>query len=214
MTYSWSLWEKMHNAAVGNKGIGSLIEYMAHDVNTFPKNGYRMTFTDNHDKNSWEGNQYTNFGDGLHAAMVLAGTVNGMPLVYSGQEAGLDRSLAFFEKDEIEWKEHENYNIYKKLFTLKHKNQALWNGKWGGEMVRVYNDKMEQVISFVREKNGDRVMPIINFSNKSCSAKLNTEYYKGEYKELFSWEDYLIEGDDIFELGPWEYIILYQQNTE
>ena len=64
-----------------------------------------MTFTENHDKNAWEGNQYSNFGDGLTACMVMAGTVNGMPLVYSGQEAGLNRSLKFFDKDPIEWKE-------------------------------------------------------------------------------------------------------------
>jgi glycosidase len=54
-----------------------------------------MLFTDNHDKNSWEGNQFSNFGKGLETAMALCGTANGMPLVYSGQEAGLDRSLAF-----------------------------------------------------------------------------------------------------------------------
>ena len=86
---------------------------------TFPKNAYRMTFTENHDKNSWEGNQYLNFGEGLEASMILACTVNGMPLVYSGQEAGLDRSLKFFDKDEIQWKRHRFADIYTKLFTIK-----------------------------------------------------------------------------------------------
>lgn len=52
MTYSWSLWDKMKEVTTGKKNIGGLVEYMAHDVNTFPHNGYRMTFTDNHDKNS------------------------------------------------------------------------------------------------------------------------------------------------------------------
>lgn len=32
MTYSWSLWDKMHDATVGNKNIAGLVEYMAHDV--------------------------------------------------------------------------------------------------------------------------------------------------------------------------------------
>jgi glycosidase len=210
MTYSWSLWEKMHGAAVGGKGIGSLIEYMAHDVNTFPKNAYRMTFTDNHDKNSWEGNQYSNFGEGLHAAMVLAGTVNGMPLVYSGQEAGLDRSLAFFEKDLIEWKENENYHIYKKLFELKHNNQALWNGKWGGEMVRIYNDRMDKVISFVREKYGDRVISVINFSSHPVTVTLNTENYRGKYRDLLNESDLLFTGKDTMELEAWGYHVYYQ----
>jgi glycosidase len=214
MTYSWSLWEKMHAAAVGNKGIGGIVEYMAHDVSTFPRGGFRMTFTDNHDKNAWEGTQYSNFGDGLKAAMVLASMVNGMPLVYSGQEAGLNRSLAFFEKDMIDWKEHPNAEIYKKLFALKHNNQSLWNGEWGGEMVRVYSDKMEQVISFFREKNGDKVLPVINFSDKPVSVLLDTRYFSGTYNELFSGKEYNTGDKLSLELKPWEYFVFYQENTE
>jgi cyclomaltodextrinase / maltogenic alpha-amylase / neopullulanase len=211
MTYSWSLWNKMHDATVGKKGIGGLVEYMAHDVNTFPKGGYRMTFTENHDKNSWEGNQYSNFGAGLHASMVMASVVNGMPLVYSGQEAGLNRSLAFFDKDLIQWKSNENADIYTKLFHLKHTNQALWNGEWGGEMVRIDNNKKDQVISFVREKNGDKVFPVINFSDQPVTVKLDSKYYTGAYIELFSGNLYTLQGDDVFTLNPWSYLVLTQK---
>ncbi|MDF1550389.1 MAG: alpha-amylase family glycosyl hydrolase [Bacteroidales bacterium] len=211
MTYSWTLWNKMHEVAKRKAGIGGLIEYLAHDVSSFPRGAYRMTFTDNHDKNSWEGNQYSNFGEGLHAAMVLASVVNGMPLVYSGQEAGLNRSLAFFDKDTINWQPHVNAGIYKKLFELKHKNQALWNGEWGGEMVRIYNDKMDQVISFAREKNGYKVLPIINFGDKAVKVILDAKYQKGNYTELFSGKEYVLNGEDVFELEAWEYLILWQE---
>ncbi len=211
MTYAWSLWDKMREATHDKKGIGGVIGYLAHDVNTFPKGGYRLTFTDNHDKNSWEGNQYSNFGEGLHAAMALTGTVNGMLLVYSGQEAGLDRSLKFFDKDSIAWKPHPNADIFKKLFALKHQNQALWNGEWGGEMVRIYSDKMDQVISFVREKNGDRVLSVINFSDKPVTTKLQTKYYTGAYRELFTDKEYTLQGDDTLTLEPWGYRVLVLQ---
>ena len=208
MTYSWSLWDKMRDAATGKKGIGGLVEYLAHDVNTFPKGAYRMTFTDNHDKNSWEGNQYSNFGDGLEACMVLACTVNGMPLVYSGQEAGLNRSLKFFDRDPIEWKAHPFFDMYKKLFTLKHKNQALWNGASGGEMVRIFNDKPAQVISFSREKNGDKVIPIINFSEKRVTVKLNSRRHAGLYTDLLTNVSYTLKGDDEISLPPKGYLVL------
>ena len=208
MTYSWSLWEKMRDVTTGGKSITGLVEYMAHDVNTFPHDAYRMTFTDNHDKNSWEGNQYSNFGDGLKACMVLACTVNGMPLVYSGQEAGLSRSLKFFDKDSIEWKEHPFYEMYKKLFELKHKNQALWNGEWGGVMMRIYNDKPAQIISFAREKNGERVIPVINFSDKPVTVTFNGNYYSGTYTELFTGNSYTLKGDDQLTLDRWSYLVL------
>lgn len=210
MTYAWSLWEQMTEVAKGHRGIAGLVEYLAHDVNTFPKGAYRMTFTENHDKNSWEGNQYSNFGDALPVSMVMASVVRGMPLIYSGQEAGLSKSLAFFDKDEIEWKDHPNTEMYKTLFDLKHKNQALWNGQWGGEMVRIYSDKMNQVVSFVREKNGDKVLPVLNFSDKPVKVTLDTKYQKGEYTELFSGKKYSLKGGDVFDLNAWGYLVLVQ----
>lgn len=89
-----------------------------------------------------------------------------MPLVYSGQEAGLNRSLLFFDKDLIEWNHHPFADLYKKLFALKNRNQALWNGAAGGEMIRIFNDKTESVLSFAREKNGNKVIPVFNLAQR------------------------------------------------
>lgn len=208
MTYSWTLWDKMAAVTRDKKSIGGLVEYMAHDVSTFPRNGYRMTFTDNHDMNSWNHNMFYNFGDGLEASMVLCSTVNGMPLVYSGQEAGLSKSLKFFDKDEIDWSKLPYEGLFKKLFELKHKNHALWNGNEGGVMVRIYSDKMDQVLSFSRKKGNDKVITIINYSDKPVSVKLDTKYQKGDYTEWFSGKKISLKGDDAFEMKPWEYIIL------
>ena len=208
MTYSWTLWDKMKDATVNKKGIGGLVEYMAHDVGAVPPDAFRMTFTENHDKNSWEGNQFSNFGEGLPACMVLCTVINGMPMVYGGQEAGLSRSLKFFDKDLIEWKQHPFYDLYKRLFTLKHSNHALWNGAWGGEMVRIYNDKMDRIISFSREKDGDKVIPIINFSDQPVTVKLHSIYHKGIYKDYFTGKQYEWKGDDEVTVGAWGYLVL------
>jgi cyclomaltodextrinase / maltogenic alpha-amylase / neopullulanase len=207
MTYSWSLWDEMKKA-IQNKSAGGLFSYMAHDVNAVPPDAYRMTFTENHDKNSWEGNQYSNFGDGLQACMVFCSVVNGMPLVYSGQEAGLNKSLKFFDKDTIGWKQHPFYDLYKKLFALKHNNHALWNGSRGGEMVRLYNDRMDKIISFSREKNGNRIVPIINFSDKPVTVKLKSKYLTGSYTEYFSGTKYELKEDDVVTVGAWGYLVL------
>ncbi|MBF6640684.1 alpha-glucosidase C-terminal domain-containing protein [Flavobacterium sp. J49] len=208
MTYSWTLFDKMVAVTRDKKSIAGLVEYMAHDVSTFPRDGYRMLFTDNHDMNSWNNNMEYNFGDGLEASIVLTGTINGMPLVYGGQEAGLNRSLKFFDKDLIDWSKMPYEGLFKKLFALKHRNPALWNGNEGGVMVRLYNDKMEQVISFSRTKDKNRVIPIINYSDKPVTVKLNSKYLKGDYTEVFSGKKTALKGDDILTLKPWEYAVL------
>lgn len=207
-TYAWSLWYALRDVTVGGGPFDRLIEYLARDVSAFPKDGYRLTFTDNHDKNSWVGNQFTHFGDALPACMVLCSVVNGMPLVYGGQEAGLDRSLQFFEKDAIDWKEHPFAGMYRKLFALKHQNQALWNGAAGGEMVRIFTDQPDRMIAFSREKAGDRVVSVFNFSAQPVTVNLNAQQQAGDYTELFSRENHALAGGDSMSLGPWGYRVL------
>ena len=208
MTYSWTLFDKLKDATTQNKGIAGLVEYLSHDVNSVPKNAYRMVFTDNHDMNSWNGTPQKNFGDGLKTSIVFTGVVNGMQLCYSGQEAGLNRSLKFFDKDPIEWKNHENEVLFSKLFHLKHENQALWNGKYGGEMIRVVNDHQDRVVSFYREKNQDAVLPIFNFSDKTVEVNLDTQYFQGKYRELFTDKNFDIKEKTMLNLEPWSYLVL------
>lgn len=209
-TYNWTLWNILHQIALEETTAKTLAEaYLAEHVSIFPKEGIRMNFVDNHDKNSWEGNQYSNFGDALNAATVFSVMMDGMPLVYSGQEAGLDRSLKFFEKDPIEWKSHENEILYTTLFNLKHQNQALWNGDYGGEMVRIMNDRMDQAISFVREKNGDKVLVFMNLSKDHALVQFDTSFDISVYTNLFTGKLQSINGTLILDMQPWEYLILH-----
>lgn len=208
-TYNWTLWNMLHQIAASKKSAKNLAEeYIAEHVSIFPKEGIRLNFIDNHDKNSWEGDQFTNFGDALKAVIVFSVLMDGMPLLYSGQEAGLERSLAFFEKDPIVWKDHEIGALYAVLFELKHQNQALWNGKFGGEMIRLMNDRLDEVLSFSREKNGDKVLGVINFSGATVSVNVDTSIDAGIYQNLLTGEDYTISEKLALELVPWEYLVL------
>lgn len=208
-TYSWALWDALHNITVKHGSVDALTGgYIAEHVSIWPRNGYRMNFVDNHDKNAWEGTAYQNFGAGLQAAIVLTGTMDGIPMMYSGQEAGLNHALPFFEKDPIEWKEDTVGNIYTRLFHLKHDHPALWNGTSGGEMIRIKNDKMKQVVSFVREKGNDKVITIVNLSGTPANTHFETEHDKGTYRELFTDKNYTLTGDDSFDVAPWNYLVL------
>ena len=98
--------------------------------------------------------------------------------------------------------------LFKKLFDLKHRNHALWNGKEGGVMVRIYSDKMEQVISFSRSKDKDKVIVVMNYSDQPTTVKLNSKFQKGDYTEVFSDQKITLKSDDLFTLKPWEYMVL------
>lgn len=207
MSYAWDLHDVMHEVAIGKKAGDAIYLHFAHALNAWPDNAIKMNFVDNHDKNSWEETMFDRFGSHLETSIVLTATAEGMPLIYSGQEAGLDKVLAFFDKDKIKWQQHPIGELYKTLFELKHKNKALWNGNWGGKMIPVPNDQPKTVFSFVRQKENDKVFVVLNFSDKSQKVRFNENIQIGEYTELFSQQKQNITPNGSVLLEPFAYKI-------
>ncbi|HKK74347.1 MAG TPA: alpha-amylase family glycosyl hydrolase [Saprospiraceae bacterium] len=169
------------------------------------RKGYKMHFTSNHDENAWAGTEFERMGVGHKAFAVLVFTFDGMPLIYTGQEAAMDKQLAFFTKDNIEWGDYPYADFYKTLLELKHRNEALWNGVHGGELVKIPTGKDESVYAFQRDRNGDKVVVIINLSNENQGITLQGDNYVGTYTEVFSGEQVDLEEEASMRLAPWAY---------
>ena len=84
MTYDWSLWDTFAEIAQGKGNADTLRLWLKDGQAGFPADAYRMSFTSNHDINSWRYSDRELFGDKFRAFAVLAATLPGMPLVYSG----------------------------------------------------------------------------------------------------------------------------------
>ena len=166
-----------------------------------------MTFTSNHDKNSWEGTVFDRFGLAAQNFAAFTYMVEGMPLIYSGQEVGLKKSLSFFEKDQIAWGDHPFNSLYARLNKLKKDNNALWNGEWGGRMLPLRTNKPEQVNVIYREKDGNKVVALFNASDKEVVFSVDDKVYSGEYKSFNGRNTVELTEDQQFTLGPWGYQI-------
>jgi glycosidase len=208
MTYAWSWNETMHRIALGTADVEALKVYYAWNDRFYQRDAIRMMFVSNHDKNAWEGTEYEQFGDGLDAAIVLSVIGEGMPLIYNGQEAGSDKRLVFFDKDEIEWRQDQQGELYRTLFALKRAHPALWNGAWGGRMVRVPNSDEKAVLSFVRAQAGDRVFGAFNLSADERTVTLGDGPQAGAWTDAFSGETLTLERDGELTLPPWGYRVL------
>lgn len=171
MTYGWDTLGVFKDIAKGKADARALRALFEKPPVAYPAHAYRMRFTSNHDENSWHGSDAEHYGPAFPAMTVLAATLPGMPLIYGGQEAGLDKRLAFFEKDPIAWKAHPNAGLYTFLLKLKHDNPALWNGQYGGTLafVETGNDK---VLSFRRAKENNVVTVTVNLSGTAQEATL------------------------------------------
>lgn len=163
MSYGWDTLGVFKDAAKGKADARALRALFEKPPVAYPEHAYRMRFTSNHDENSWHGSDPEHYGPAFKAMAVLAATLPGMPLIYGGQEAGLDKRLAFFEKDPIVWRAHPNEALYTWLLKLKHDNPALWNGQYGGTM-RVLETGNDKVFAFRREKDGNVVGVAVNLS--------------------------------------------------
>ncbi|MCK4548385.1 MAG: alpha-amylase, partial [Candidatus Eisenbacteria sp.] len=172
MTYAWKSFGLLNRMAESPGMVSSLDTHLKQDANAYPPDAYRMRFTTNHDENSWNGTVWERLDGGVKTFAVLTMTLPGMPLVYSGQEAGLDHRLEFFEKDLIPWRDHELEDLYSTLLNLKKENQALWNGVQGGRLLRIRTSHDRFVFAFVREKEDDGVFVLLNLSPREWVVTL------------------------------------------
>ncbi len=170
--------------------------------------GYQMQFTSNHDENSWAGTEFARMGEGHKAFAVLTATFNGIPLLYAGQESAMDKQLEFFKKDSIPWGDYSYAGFYKALYGLKHRNQAIWNGTHGGSLVKIPTGNDENIYAFSREKDGDKVVVIINLSAQKQKATIGGDNATGVYTNIFTEEKQELKKDDVLELNAWDYVVL------
>ncbi len=207
MTYSWELLHLMNNVAQGKKDVQSIRDYFQKEKNQYPADAYRMRFTTNHDENTWNGTEFERMGEAAETFDVFTCVIPGMPLLYSGQEAGLNKRLDFFEKDTIEWKDSKYKFLYTTLFHEKENNKALWNGLQGGEMIPVQSSASE-VFAFVRKKDTSKVYAIFNLSDKKVKTELESDLISGEYINPFSGKKFYVKSKEWLQLKPWDYRIL------
>lgn len=205
-SYAWDWNNTMHSIAHGNADARALYGYYAEHESAWPREAMRMTYIENHDQNSWDGAQFERFGDMLEPAIVLSVVGDGLAMIYNGQEAGNETRLEFFERDPIEWREHEIGDLYRSLFALKRDNTALHNGAAGARMVQVENSAPAQIFSFVRfHEEGDGVFVALNLSGETAQAEFPRSLHHGTYTEHFTDEEVAFGAGDSLTLGPYEY---------
>jgi len=196
----------MNAIAKGEKSVKDIREWYAQDRKKFDK-GYHMHFITNHDENSWAGTIEERLGKAAKTMAVLAFTFDGMPLIYGGQEAGLNKRLAFFERDPVDWGTISEKQFYTTLLQLKKQNQALWNGEAGGTLQQLAADN-EAIYAYYREKNGHKILAVLNLSAETQNYKFTCEDCAGNYTHVFTKSAVQVPETMLGELPAWGYTLL------
>ena len=212
MSYQWNIHHIMCDIAKGARRVWDMRNAIHSERAKYPREAMRMSFTSNHDENSWSGSEHSRFGAALDVMTVMTFLMpSTMPLIYTGQEVGYNHSFEFFERDAIPaevYVENRTTELYRRLTSLKHKERALAAGERGGEMIEIENNAKDCMMTFVREVDGSRVVAIVNLSPYTIHADFRTGIYAGKYYDALSGERVVLDDHVERDIAPWQYQIL------
>ena len=204
-SYGWHTHHLLNQIAQGKQTASDLGKHLEDIQNTHDPNHAQMNFTTNHDENSWNGTVFERMGAAAEVMGVLSYAMPGMPLIYGGQEFGLDKRLAFFEKDFIEKKSHPFKDLYSKLNQIKKENTALNIGQQPGAFEWIKNSNVN-LLTFKRSTETESLLFVGNLSDSVQIAELP---FSGTYLDLLTGKEVTIVSG--MSLQAWQCHLLIKQ---
>ena len=164
LDYSWSMHSALDKVMHGQAPASEIRRVWEEQAAKYPKGSLRMRFSDNHD----ERRAIARFGErGALAAQALVFTLDGVPMVYNGMEAGdttESGAPALFEKRPIFWQFAERRpdipRFYSSMIALRKSSNALRRG----DLAWVRNSDEARVLTFTRKAGNEEVLIAINTS--------------------------------------------------
>lgn len=211
--YGWELHHSMVAVAQGKSRVWALRDKIYSVLNDNPATSMHMSFTSNHDENSWSGSEQSRFGEALEAMTALTFVLpKSLPLIYTGQEIGYDHSFKFFDKDAMpKFEPNGATDRYRRLCGMKHSFEALRSADCGGSFVEINTNASDCLLVFVRENQQGRVVYIANLSPYKVFADFHTGIYAGEYENALSGEVETLYEHTWGDMEPWSFRLLTQK---
>ena len=110
----------------------------------------------------------------IKAALVLCFTIDGVPLLYNGEEVADAARHSIFGRAAIDWASGETPNgkdrfaFCQSLCTMRRTEKALTHG----DVVWLDNDRPKTVLSFLRRAGDERIVTVINQSNDPVKVQV------------------------------------------
>jgi glycosidase len=163
--YSWPLLNTLNDVVMNGEPASAVRDVVERQRALFPQGALHMRVSDDHD----ELRAITRYGyPGAIAVSALISTLDGVPLVYNGMEAGdvtQSRSPALFEPQKIFWQAADFHPAYPKFYTaidaLRRQHPALQQG----QLVWLHNSDERHVVSYLRRGPGEEFLTVVNLSN-------------------------------------------------
>jgi glycosidase len=171
LDYSWPLLSALNNVLLKSAPASELKRSWEESRQKFPKGSLHLRISDDHD----EPRAIARFGlQGALAASTLMFSLDGVPLLYNGMEAGDTAESgdpALFEKVPIFWHPKDRpplRQIYKELLRLRKQYPAFRTDR----VVWLSNSDEANLVTLMRLDDQDEFVVAINFSNRPISGSV------------------------------------------
>ena len=201
--YNWNMMHVFNDIAHGKYSADEIRWRIPSEITDFPEGADNLMFISNHDENSWNGSEIERLGPSLEALAVLIFTLPGMPMLYSGMEAGNNRRLSFFDKDCIDWKPDKIAGLYTKLAYLRMRNLAMWSLQSKGDFKLLTTNHDDKILCFKRESGLDEILVVLNLSAEKIDFSLTGQGNQGRYKDVITEMPVIMGDTPCFALEPW-----------
>jgi len=178
--YSWSIRNTLYKILRLGIPATRLNMSLEKEKHQYPQNAKFMRFIENHDLDR----ATKKFGlEKSRIAAILAYTIPGIPMLYSGQENSETHTPSLFEKEVINWESDINkmWKFYQALICVRNRYSSLRTG----EYFAVPNNKEKDVVSFIRIKKSNSALVIANVREEPQELVLDLS---GFSKTKKNWE--------------------------
>ena len=140
-----------------------------------------MHYFDNHDiaNDDYENRREKKWGDaGNRAALFLCFTLDGVPMLYNGQEIADANRHSIFGPLPIDWSRSgsdagkERRAFVRRLAEIRREHSALTNGG----ILWLDNSAPESILTFRRDTQGESVLAVVNLKNAPVSGNITGNF--------------------------------------
>ncbi len=201
LTYAWPFYGTLKRVWEGAPASELLVQVDT-TLEDLPGPSRRLRFTTNHDETAWDEPPTELFGDqGSKAAFVLATSMPGIPLVYNGQELGVQDTVSFFEATPYDWSTRNAFSaFYQKYLQFYTTSDIMRDGA-----LKILTPDAEDAVLLSRSTDAGELLIAVNIRDTEATINLPEEYTGSPLSDVLSGET--ISGDAI-PLAPHGYHVL------
>ena len=205
LTYAWPFYGEMVQTWEEGRSLSELVETIESVEDDLPDSALRMRFSTNHDETAWDAPPPALFDglEGSKTAFVFATTLPGVPLIYNGQELGVQAPVPFFEATPYDWNVSSDSTLlpfYTEYMDVYTESDALQHGT-----LDILTPNADDALLYRRVADAEELLIAINVRNAEVRIDLPANHQGRPWTDVFSGESLT---PDRFTLAPHAYRIL------